>query len=204
MVDLKEVTQSHTVLARTGYCFEVKKGDLIRLTDLEGAQPIDFWAFNKSDVREFLSVEHTRVANLSLDVRPGQSAVTTKRRPIVTMVEDNSPGQHDMLLAACDITRYQQLGVKEYHANCQDNLHAALKEKGIELGFTPQPWNLFTNFPVTPDRKVVITAPETKAGDNLTLRAEMDAYVAVSACPQDQNQTCGGQPTDVKIEVGHE
>jgi uncharacterized protein YcgI (DUF1989 family) len=202
MIDLKEVTQSHTVPARTGYCFEVKKGDLIRLTDLEGAQPIDFWAFNKSDVKEFLSVEHTRVANLSLDVRPGQSTVTTKRQPIVTMVEDNSPGQHDMLLAACDITRYQQLGVKEYHVNCQDNLHAALKEKGIELGFSPQPWNLFTNFPVTPDRKIIITAPETKAGDNLILRAEMDAYIAISACPQDQNQTCGGQPTNVKIEVG--
>ena len=203
MVDLKEITHSHTVPARTGYCFEVKKGDLVRLTDLEGAQSIDFWAFNKDEVTEFLSAEHTKVANLSLDVLPGQSAVTTKRRPIVTIVEDNSPGQHDMLIAACDVTRYQELGVKEEHANCQDNLHAALKTKGIEIGFTPQPWNLFTNLPLTPDRKITIAAPDTKAGDNLILRAEMDAYIAVSACPQDQNDTCGGRPTDVKIDIGN-
>jgi uncharacterized protein YcgI (DUF1989 family) len=30
----------------------------------------------------------------------------------------------------------------------------------------------------------------------------MDAYIIVSACPQDQNPTCGGKPTDIKVEVG--
>jgi uncharacterized protein YcgI (DUF1989 family) len=30
----------------------------------------------------------------------------------------------------------------------------------------------------------------------------MDAYVIVSACPQDMNLTCGGNPTDIQVEVG--
>ena len=186
-----------------GFAFEVEKGQHFRLTDLEGQQPIDFWAFNKADAMEHLSVCHTRVANLSMEVRPGQSAVTNQRRPIVTMIEDNSPGQHDMLLAACDKTRFETLGHKGgYHRNCQDNMHEALGELGIELPFSPQPWNLFTNFPWRPDKSIELLSPDTKPGDNIVFRAEMDIVVAISACPQDITRICGDKNTDVKVEVG--
>jgi uncharacterized protein YcgI (DUF1989 family) len=107
-----------------------------------------------------------------------------------------------MQYAACDPTRYQQLGVKGEHASCQDNLHAALAKFGVRLDFTPQPWNIFTNFVINPEGTFTIEAPETKPGDNIVFRADMDAYVVVSACPQDQNPTCGGKPTDIRIEVG--
>ena len=108
-----------------------------------------------------------------------------------------------MQYAACDPTRYRQLGVKGEHDSCQDNLHKALDQFGIRLGFTPQPWNLFTNFFINPNGTFTIKPPETKAGDNIVLSCEMDAYVIVSACPQDLNPTCGGNPTDIKVEVGH-
>jgi len=202
MSGLAQVQRTYEVKARTGKGFEVKKGDLIRVTDLEGAQPVDFWAFNKRNPREFLSPEHTKPSIEKLFPHVGDAAYTNQRRPIVTVVEDNSPGQHDMQYAACDRTRYRELGVKGYHASCQDNLHKALKKLGIEMEFTPQPWNLFTNFFINPDGTFTIKAPETKPGDNIVLRAEMDAYVVVSACPQDQNLTCGGKPTDVRVEIG--
>ena len=118
------------------------------------------------------------------------------------MVGDTSPGQHDMQYAACDPTRYAELGVEGYHESCQENLHLALGDYGIVLDFTPQPWNLFTNFFINPDGTFTIKAPESKAGDRIVLRAEMDAFVVVSACPQDQNLTCGGRPTDIRVEVG--
>ena len=132
----------------------------------------------------------------------GHSAYTNRRQPIVTMVDDTSPGQHDMQYAACDATRYAQLGAEGYHESCQDNLHAALEGFGIKLDFTPQPWNLFTNFFINPDGTITIKAPASKAGDCLLLRAEMDALVVVSACPQDMNPTCGGMPTDIRVELG--
>ncbi len=195
--------QSYHVPARGGKGFVVKKGDLIRITDLQGQQPVDFWAFNKANVREFLSCEHTKPAIEKLVPRTGDSAYTNQRRPIVAVVQDNSPGQHDMQYAACDRARYRLLGVKGYHANCQDNLHRALKQLGVEVDFTPQPWNLFTNFVVNPDHSVTIRPPDTKPGDNIVLRAEMSAYIVVSACPQDIiAAVCGGNPTDIQVEVG--
>lgn len=196
------VERSHHVPARTGLGFEVRAGDLIRIIDLEGSQPVDFWAFSRADPFEFLSPQHTKPTIEKLNPRVGDAAYTTHRRAIVTVIEDNSPGQHDMQYAACDPARYRELGVEGEHASCHDNLHKALAEFGIELPFTPQPWNLFTNFFINPDGTFTIKAPETRPGDNIVLRADMDALVVVSACPQDQNPTCGGRPTDIRVEIG--
>jgi len=194
--------RTYEVAARTGRGFEVAKGMLIRITDLEGSQPVDFWAFNRAEHYEFLSPEHTKPSIEKLVPGVGDSAYTNLRRPIVTVIEDHSPGQHDMQYAACDPARYRELGVEGYHPSCQENLHRALGELGIELPFTPQPLNLFTNFFINPDRTFTIKAPETRPGDHIVLHAEMDAYMVVSACPQDRNPTCGGRPTDIRAEVG--
>lgn len=190
------------VPARTGLGFEVEPGDLIRITNLEGSQPVDFWAFCTDSTRlEFLSCEHTKPSIERLFPRKGDAAYTNFRQPIVTVVEDNSPGQHDMQFAACDKARYRQLGHKGYHRSCQDNLHEVLREFGFVIDFTPQPWNLFTNFFINPDGSFEVKAPATKAGDNIVLRADMSALVVVSACPQDMNLTCGGNPTDIQVEL---
>ena len=139
MSDVMKVERAYDVAARTGLGFEVKAGDLIRITDLEGSQPVDFWAFSKTNPLEFLSPEHTKPTIEKLIPGVGDAAYTNHRRAIVTVLQDNSPGQHDMQYAACDPTRYRQLGVKGEHDSCQDNLHKALDQFGIRLGFTPQP-----------------------------------------------------------------
>ena len=201
MAGKKRAGTSMLVPARTGKGFEVKKGDLIRIVDVEGQQPVDFWAFNKSDISEYLSCEHTKPSIEKLFPHKGDAAYTTHRRPIVTLVKDRSPGQHDMQYAACDKWRYKELGAKGRHASCEGNFHKALKSLGLSLPFTPQPWNLFTNFFIKPGGRFEVRAPDTKPGDYVVLRAEMNAYIIVSACPQDMNATCGGKPTDIRVEV---
>jgi uncharacterized protein len=201
-MSLSKVKESFQVSARTGKGFTVRKGDLIKITDLRGQQPVDFWAFNKRDIYEYLSCEHTKPSIEKLYPHEGDAAYTTHRRPIVTIIEDHSPGQHDMQFAACDKWRYKELGAKGKHASCTDNVHAALKTLKLKLPFTPQPWNLFTNFFVNPDGTFTVKAPDTNPGDYVVLRADMDAYVVVSACPQDMNDTCGGNPTEIQVEVG--
>jgi len=202
MPAMKNVAETHHVPNGTGKTIRVREGDLVRITDLEGQQPVDFWAFNADDPRELLSCEHTKVLVGRLSPVAGESVFTNRRRPIVTIVEDNSPGEHDMECAACDILRYRLLGFEGEHANCQDNLDAELSALGLEFNVAPQPWNLFTNVVVHPDRTMTIEAPANKAGDNIVLRAEMDAYIVVSPCPQDIAPTCGGRPTDIQLDVG--
>ena len=137
MSALTNVEKVIHVPARTGASVTVPKGSLIRFTDLEGHQPIDLWAFSQGDPWEFLSPEHTKPSIEKLFPRMGDSAYSNFRNPIVTLIEDNSPGQHDMEYAACDQARYVELGAPMPHASCQDNLHKELKKLGLDVKGVP-------------------------------------------------------------------
>ena len=50
MGSISKVEQRHHVSACTGKGFTVRKGDLIRVTDLKGQQPVDFWALNRANI----------------------------------------------------------------------------------------------------------------------------------------------------------
>jgi hypothetical protein len=59
---------------------------------------------------------------------------------------------------------------------------AGLGHESIEI---PQPINLFMNIPIGDDRTISFQPAQTTPGDSVTLRAELDCILAVSACPQD-------------------
>jgi uncharacterized protein YcgI (DUF1989 family) len=175
------------VAAGHGAAFPLAKGQAARLINTHGTQVVDCWAWNAADLTEHMSMEASRVFTQRLNPIIGDSFVTTKRRPILTLVEDTSPGIHDTFMAACDAHRYALLGVKSYHRNCLDNMMEAMRAIGRE---PPVPilasFNVFMNIAVERDGRTLATkAAVSKPGDHITLRAEMDCIVALSACPQD-------------------
>jgi uncharacterized protein len=199
---IRDTRLVQTVPAGEGRAFQMEQGELIKVIDVRGQQAVDFFAFCRDDPREYLSAEHTRVGNLRLFPRVGQAFYTNRRRPILTFVEDGSPGAHDMLVAACDPTRYASLGVKGWHASCQENLISSMSAIGVEGIEVPSPVNLFANFPLGSDGSLTVVPPLTKPGDYVVFRAELPLYVCVSACPQDLNETNAGNPTDAAVEIG--
>lgn len=190
----------HMIAARCGLAIRVEAGAEIEVIDVGGGQIVDTWAFNAADVREFHSAEHTRVAIGGLFPAIGEHFVTNRRRPILELVADDSPGLHDLLIAACDPTRYEQLGVKEWHASCQENLISHMAAAGFNEIAVPSPINLFMNTPADADGKIQWLPTETRLGDSVTLRAAMDLWFVVSACPQDLtgiNRTPG--PIELRV-----
>ena len=172
--------------ARRGVADFMKKGQTLKVINTNGLQVVDFWAFNADDLAVPLSLEHTHVFNGRIIPEVGDSLVTNKRRPIITLIADTSPGIHDTLMAACDIYRYELLGAVGYHDNCTDNLGQALEDIGLKRVCQPAPFNIFMNVPVSANGSTLTYFPAVAApGDYLELRAEMDCVVAFSACPQD-------------------
>ena len=192
-----------TIPARQGKAALLAKGQQVKIINTHGQQVIDTWAFNRADLTEFMSMEHSRASLSRLMARVGDSMVTNRRRPILTLVEDTSPGIHDTLIAACDRYRYELLGCSTYHDNCTDNLAQALAALHLTPPETPSPWNLFMNIPVQPDGSLSFEPPVCQQGDYLVLRAEMACVVAFSACPQDivpiNGRAC--TPTEAHFEV---
>jgi uncharacterized protein YcgI (DUF1989 family) len=187
--------------AREGRGFSVRAGDRVRVIDPEGAQVADVFAFSMDDPFEYHSAEHTRVHVGRLFPGVGEQFVTNRRRPILTLEADDSPGVHDMLCAACDPTRYHGLGVEGWHASCQENLLGAMRQLGVQRVEVPQPINLFMNIPVGADAELGWLPAPTRPGDSTTLRAELDCYVVVSACPQDLVQINAGTPGPIDVEI---
>jgi uncharacterized protein len=189
------------VPARKSVAARLARGQSIRIVNTHGHQVVDFWAFNASDMVEFLSMEHLRATLTRIFPRAGDDLVTNRRRPILHFAEDTSPGVHDTLIAACDDYRYGLLGCKEYHDNCTDNLHAALRRLGLKAGETPSPLNLWMNIPVDAEGRTTWGEPLSKPGDHVVLRAEMGCVVVLSCCPQDILPINAGKPVEVHYEI---
>jgi uncharacterized protein len=176
-----------TIPAGHGKAVRLRAGQKVKLINTPGTQVVDCWAFNAYDLREYMSMESSRVWNMRLNPKVGDVFVTLQRRPILTVVEDTTPGIHDTFCAACDRHRYVLLDAKGYHRNCQDNMTEGLLELGVTPPFpVPASFNIFMNIPVLEDRNAFGMRPtQCPPGSYIVLRAEINCYVAFSACPQD-------------------
>jgi len=171
--------------------FNLKRGEQIKIVNLEGSQVVDAWAFCMHQPEEFMSTEHTRSCLEKLIPAVGDILYSNRRRPILRIVEDTSPGVHDLLLSACDIDRYRLLGVKEYHRNCVDNLTEALAELDVIPPEIPSPFNIFENVQIAENGELSIQPPVVAAGDSISLLAECDVILVLSCCPMDVVLTNG-------------
>ncbi|GAA0896309.1 urea carboxylase-associated family protein [Pseudonocardia zijingensis] len=196
---LPTTTDRTIVPARHARSIRLAAGQTVRVVDVAGGQVGDVFAFTADDPGEFHSAAHTRARVDRLFPAIGEPFVTNRRREILTLVADDSPGLHDMLIPACDPTRYALLGVPD-HRSCAQNLAEALAEHGLSVAHTPQPINVFMNIPVA-DGRIEWGAARTRAGDSITFRAELDCLFVVSSCPQDVVGINGAELTDLAIEV---
>jgi uncharacterized protein YcgI (DUF1989 family) len=182
-----------------GHAVEVKAGQLLQITDVHGKQVADFVAFSLADRAEVLSVAHTRSANGSVMLQQGMKLYSNRRNPMFELVDD-SVGRHDMLFAACDPKRYEELDAPG-HANCRTALAEALAPFDVEYDRIPDPVNWFMNVAIRQRGELEVREPLSERNDAVILTALMDVVAAVSACPQDKNPTNGFAPSDILVRV---
>ena len=192
---------TQTVAAGRGRAFVLKAGQYARIVNTHGNQVVDAWALAAGEGSELSSMDHTRSVNSNIFLTLGMPILSSRRRPMLTLVGDSAGVRHDTLLCPCSRELYQQLGCTEPHRSCTDNFHEALAEIGQAAPFTPASLNLFMNVPVGADGTVDRLPPATRAGDDVVLRAEMDLTLVLSACPQDVTPINGEArtPRDVAV-----
>jgi len=179
---------------------EVKRGEILVVTDIEGQQVADLVAFSADDLAEKFWISNTIRLNGTVFVTTGHVLYSELSRPMLTILEDTC-GRHDLLAGSCnaeiDKVRY---GVDD-HRGCVENFMAALAPWGVERKDVPMSLNLFMNCPVEPDGSWRIAEPASKPGDRIGLRAEMDLVVALSNCPQDLNHCNAGTLKPLGIQI---
>jgi uncharacterized protein YcgI (DUF1989 family) len=180
--------------------FEVKTGEIVQISTLEGKQVADFVAVSLTDPKEISSTAHTRAKNSSIMLQKGMGIYSNLRNQMLALVED-TVGRHDILFAACDPQRYAVDYGLEGHANCREALASALEPFGITYETVPDPINWFMNVAILQRGELELRESLAERNDFVLLEATMDCAVGVSACPQDQNDINGGTPTDILVRV---
>lgn len=188
-----------------GRAILARKGDRIRITDVEGTQIGDLFLVAADDPMEVLSPALTRLVNFTPFPRIGQPFISSRRRPMLTLVGDTSPGVHDMTFAPCDAQFYVALDAGPGHPCCRHNFEKAMHALDREIVIYPDPVNLFQNTPIDSQGNYVIGRTLTSAGDYVDLRCEMDLVIALTACSTDVAldgvQPIGGRSTPLRLEL---
>lgn len=177
-----EIVERYRIEAKTGYGFQVKKRQRLRIVDLEGEQVADLVCFARHDAHEYLSSGRSINYAGKIYLSSRDVLYSNRSNPMLT-IETDQAGKHDFLFAPCSQEMFAiEYDIHEPHPNCLENLTQSLKSFGISEAQIPIPFNVFMNAHVSEDGRITILPPLSKAGDYIEFRAEMDLTVGVSAC----------------------
>ena len=196
------VVHDEVVAARAPWIHLVRKGQTLRIVDLEGNQAVDFLAYNAHDDAERYSAQDTIAAQQNIFLREGSVLRSNEGAPMMT-ITSTAVAYHDTIGGACscesNTLRYGH-HTKSQHA-CVDNFLVANAAQGRGKRDMVSNVNWFMNVPVEADGTLGIVDGISAPGLYVDLRAEMDVTVVVSNCPQINNPCNGFNPTPVRMIV---
>ena len=197
-----EIVHDEVVPARAPWLHHIKKGQSLRIVDLEGNQAVDFLLYSTDDDAERYSAQDTIAAQGNIFLREGSVIRSNEGRAMLT-VTGTSVDYHDTIGGACscesNTLRYGH-HTKAQHA-CVDNFLEANLTEGRGKRDMVSNINFFMNVPVMQDGSLGIVDGISAPGLTVDLRAEMDVTVVVSNCPQINNPCNGFNPTPVRMIV---
>lgn len=185
---------------RTGTAFILKKGQRLRVTDIEGEQVSDFTCFNLLDTKEYLSSGRTIDYAETIFLTKGHSFYSN-RSNIMFSIEEDTVGRHDFLLTPCSADTFRIIyGHTNPHRGCFGNLSEALKPYGILPDEIPVCFNIFMHVTIDSDSgKIAVLPPKSKSGDHITIYAQMDLIIGMTACSAEMSNNYSFKPIGYEI-----
>ena len=186
---------------QSGVAFILKKGQRLKVIDIEGEQVSDFICYKLHDKLEYLSSGRTIDYAETIYLTKGHKFYSNRSNVMFTMVED-TVGKHDFLLTPCSAEMFRIIyGHTQPHRGCFGNLREALKDFGILPDDIPTCFNIFMNVPVDGTTgKVSVLPPLSKAGDYVVIEASMDLVVGMTSCSAGLSNNFTFKPIGYTIE----
>jgi len=196
------ILHDETVPARAPWTAKIRKGQTLRIVDLEGNQAVDFLMYAADDDAERYSAQDTIAAQGNIFLRTGSVLMSNEGRPMA-VVADTAVDYHDTIGGACscesNTLRYGH-HTKSQHA-CVENFLQGNARYGRGKRDMVSNINWFMNVPVEADGTLGIVDGISAPGLYVDIRAEMDIVAVVSNCPQINNPCNGFDPTPVRMVI---
>ena len=188
--------QDVVVPARKGWAGVIRKGQHLRILEVEGGQIGDFVGFNADHLRERLSQGRTKANQGKFLITKGDVLYSKSNNVMMRIVEDTY-GIHDLQYGMCSNWIYTSgryrgftdqftvggpLGRPPF--GCWEVLQEALAPWRIPPEDIPDPLNVFQMvwFDMKTGR-MGIENGRSKPGDYIDFLAEMNVLCGLSACP---------------------
>jgi hypothetical protein len=188
---------------QTGQVFTIKKGESIKIIDIEGEQVADFWAFNSDNENEFLSAGVSIDCNSKLLISTGDKLYSNLYNPLFQIVEDTT-GIHALIYPCCRQEMYDySYGSKgKRHPSCLQNMNDGLQSVGKKVLKEIHPFNIFMNTKIQDNGKITVQKPITKAGDYIILQSLLeDLTILITSCSVDSGNCNGGNCSSIGVEI---
>jgi hypothetical protein len=190
------------VPARAPWSGFLRKGQILRIVDLEGQQAVDALFYRADHFEERYSAQDTLREQKSAYIGLGSKLLSNEGNLMLTVVGD-SCGLHDTSAGACSCesntvrfghhTRYM-------HA-CRENFALEIGKYGMGKRDLVSNINFFMNVPIEPSGELAIVDGVSAPGGYVDLQAEMDVLCLLSNCPQVNNPCNGFNPTPIRVMI---
>ena len=191
-----------TIPAGEPWIHEVRKGQYLRIVDVEGNQAADTLFYNAHDYEDRYSAPDTVRAQANIYLTTGTRLMSSAGNVLLTIVADTC-GRHDTIGGACsaesNMVRYA-IEKRSMHACRQSFIKAiSLWGHGLQKRDIVHNINFFMNVPVTPEGGLTFEDGVSAPGKYVEMRADMDVLAVISNCPQLNNPCNAYNPTPIQV-----
>jgi urea carboxylase-associated protein 1 len=194
-----DIVRDVVVPARGSWSGVLKKGQMMRIVDLEGKQAVDFLCYNAHNYEDrYAAADTMKVNQRGIFLSTGTVLYSVGLTPLFTIVADTC-GKHDTIGGCCSAALNTFRYGVGYQHNCRDNFLAELKKYGMGPKDIPANVNFFMYVPVGENGEMDMGPSISKPGDYVDLRADSDVLAVISNCPQMNNPVNDYNPTPIRI-----
>ena len=186
--------------------FVLKRGQLLRLTDIEGGANVSLLLFNAAEKSERLNLPDTLKGQHTAKLTAGHCLYSDMGKVLAAITADTC-GWHDSfggVLSAEEVAekygqgRYQELR-NGFFRNGTDNLLVEMGKWNLNLQDLLMNLNLFSRVDVDANGAFQFQSGNSQAGDYVELYAPMDTLVVLTALqhPMDPNPQYAPKPVQL-------
>jgi uncharacterized protein len=202
------VLWEETIQPAASWSHVLKRGTALRLTDIEGGANVGALFYNFECLVERLNLPDTLKAQHIARLTKGFVLYSDMGRILLSITGD-SVGWHDPLGGTSSRQliekKYGRAAYQEfrndYHKNGRDSFLIELGKWGLGPRDLAANVNFFSRVNVDPDGRMTFVSGNSRPGDSLELRAEMNVLAILNTCQHPLDPSPKYQPKPVQLSI---
>lgn len=204
----ENVTLDETLTGDAMWSYTLKRHHTLRLTDIEGGANVGALLYNRDHLLDRLNIPDTLKAQHTAKLAAGYVLYSDMGRVLCSIVSDTC-GWHDPLGGHSNHRSVTlKYGVKTYqdarndaYRNAHDQFLIELGKWGMGKGDLVANVNFFSKVAVDYDGQMRFVPGNSKPGDYVELRAEMNVLIVLNTCAHPMDSELAYRKGPVRITV---